>query len=217
MAEKNLERWYYNYVERKNQQPAVTRMPIKSLGIDELSLKKAPAIRSRVHRSHQSVPARRDSIWLKAAKMTCLIVKYLRENKNGLLAQLEEVATDMWDGYVNAAKEVFGQDLRVTIDRFHVVENFQEQPTHAYREIQRELDNEQAKELKGMRKLWLTNPENLTPERRQELEALKERFPPLKQLVEQRYSLRDIFEGRSIRDAATGADRLRGWICVGSV
>jgi len=30
--------------------------------------------------------------------------------KERLLAQLEEVTTDMWDGYVNAAKEVFGQD-----------------------------------------------------------------------------------------------------------
>ncbi len=93
-----------------------------------------------------------------------LIVKYLRDNKNGLFAQLEEVTTDMWDGYVNAAKEVFGQSFRVTIDRFHVVKNFQEQLIHARREIQRELDKEQAKELKGTRWLWVTNPENLTEE-----------------------------------------------------
>jgi transposase len=141
-----------------------------------------------------------------------LIVNYLRANKEGLLQQLEEVTTDMWDGYVNAVKEVFGQTFRVTIDRFHVVKNFQEQLIHARREIQRELDKEQAKELKGTRWLWVTNPENLTEEQRQELAVLKERFPRLKQLVEQRESLRAIFEDRSIQDAASGANRLRAWM-----
>jgi transposase len=141
-----------------------------------------------------------------------LIVNYLRANKDGLLKQLEEVTTDMWDGYVNAVKEVFGQTFRVTIDRFHVVKNFQEQLIHARREIQRELDKEQAKELKGTRWLWVTNPENLTEEQRQELAVLKQRFPRLKQLVEQRESLRAIFEDRSIQDAASGANRLRAWM-----
>jgi transposase len=52
VPEKNLERWYYDYVERKTSKPAADLKPIKSLGIDELSLKKAPAVRSGVHRSH---------------------------------------------------------------------------------------------------------------------------------------------------------------------
>ncbi len=118
----------------------------------------------------------------------------------------------MWQGYDNADNEDFGQTFRFTNDRFHVVKNFQEQLIHARREIQRELDKEQAKELKGTRWLWVTNPENLTEEQRQELAVLKERFPRLKQLVEQRESLRAIFEDRSIQDAASGANRLRAWM-----
>jgi len=141
-----------------------------------------------------------------------LIVNYLRANKGGLLAQLEEVTTDRWDGYVNAVKEVFGETFRVTIDRFHVVKNFQEQLTEARREIQRGLGKEQAKELKGTRWLWQTNPENLSAQQRQELEGLKERFPRLKELVQQRESLRGIFEDKSIQDAASGASRLRAWM-----
>src|ERR1700734_473659 len=208
MAEKNLERWYYDYVERKNQESAVSFKPIESLGIDELSLKKRHRQFVAVFIDHTNQRV----LDVVEGREKDLIVKYLRENKDGLLARLEEVNTDMWDGYVNAAKEVFGQDFRVTIDRFHVVKNFQEQLSHARREIQRELDKEQAKQLKGTRWLWLTNPENLTLEQRQEMESLKERFPRLKQVVEQRDSLRDIFEDRSIRDAATGADRLRAWM-----
>jgi transposase len=141
-----------------------------------------------------------------------LIANYLRANKDGLFSQLKEVTTDMWDGYVNAVEEVFGVSVRVTIDRFHVVKNFQEQLTDARREIQRGLHKEQAKELKGTRWLWQTNPENLTDEQRQQLEGLKERFPRLKELVEQRESLRAIFEDRTIQDAANGASRLQGWM-----
>ena len=141
-----------------------------------------------------------------------LIVNYLRQNKDGLFAQLEEATTDMWDSYVNAVEEVFGGSVRVTIDRFHVVKNFQETLTEARREIQRSLDKEAAKELKGTRWLWQTNPENLTEEQRQQLEGLKERFPKLRQLVEQRESLRALFEDQTIQDAASGASRLQAWM-----
>jgi transposase len=39
VAEKTLEKWYYDYVERQRQQAAPLR-PIRALGIDELRLKK---------------------------------------------------------------------------------------------------------------------------------------------------------------------------------
>ena len=42
-----------------------------------------------------------------------LVVEYLRRNKEKLFAHLEEVTCDMWDAYVNAAKEVF-DPVRVT-------------------------------------------------------------------------------------------------------
>ncbi len=40
VPEKTLEGWYYDYVERKTKQPPAALKPIKSVGIDELSLKK---------------------------------------------------------------------------------------------------------------------------------------------------------------------------------
>ena len=141
-----------------------------------------------------------------------LIVNYLRQNKDGLFAGLKEVTCDMWDAYGNATIEVFGGKVRVTIDRFHVMKNFQEQLTEARRAIQRGLSKEAAKELKGTRWLWQTNPENLSDEQRQQLQGLKERFPKLEQLVEQRESLRAIFEDTTIKDAASGASRLQAWM-----
>jgi transposase len=141
------------------------------------------------------------------------IVKYLRQKKeDGLLAGVEEVTCDMWDAYSNAATEVFGEGVQVVIDRFHVMKNFQEQLTDARREIQRTLSKEEAKALKGSRWLWVKNWENLSEQERAELEQLKGQFPQLKQLAEQRESLRSIFEDKKITTAADGRQRLQGWM-----
>jgi transposase len=40
IAEKTAEGWYYQYLERKRKEPAAHLQPVRSLGIDELSLKK---------------------------------------------------------------------------------------------------------------------------------------------------------------------------------
>jgi transposase len=139
------------------------------------------------------------------------IVEWLQAHKASLLAELEEVTSDMWDAYTLAAKEVFGDSVRVTIDRFHVMTNFQKQLTDARREIQRKLPKEQARELKGSRWLWVTNPENLTPEKRQELERLQRKFPELGKLANHREELRRIFEDHRVHRPQTAAQRLRRW------
>ena len=141
------------------------------------------------------------------------VLAYLTKAKQGgLLAQVEEVTTDMWDGYVAAAREAFGNEVAITIDRFHVMKNFQECLTGARRELQRKLSEQERERLKGSRWLWVTNPENLTAEKRQELEALKQRFPELGKLADQRESLRALFNDTTIRQPAEGRQRLQAWL-----
>jgi transposase len=141
------------------------------------------------------------------------VVAYLAASKaKGLFAQLEEVTTDMWDGYVTAVRDVFGDTVRVTVDRFHVMKNFQEHLTDARRQIQRALAKDEAQALKGTRWLWVTNGENLNAEQQAALTQLKERFPRLRALVDYRETLRQLFEDRTIADAATGTARLKTWI-----
>jgi len=141
------------------------------------------------------------------------VLAYLAGGKaSGLLAQLEEVTTDMWEGYVTAVQAVFGETVQVTIDRFHVMKNFQEHLTDARRQIQRELAKDEAHALKGTRWLWVTNWENLDATQQAELVHLKERFPRLRQLVEYRETLRQLFDDPTITDAATGTERLKSWI-----
>ena len=209
VPEKTLERWYYDFVERQRQSPPITAKPIKQIGIDELKF---------THGSGQFVAVIVDHTNERVLEVLKnrskeAVRDYLQQNQvQGLLAQVIEVTTDMWEGYVEAAREVFGERVRITIDRFHVLKNFQDHLTAARREIQRSLPKEEAKALKGTRWLWLTNQENLTREELAELLALKEQFPLLKDLSEQRERLRALFEDPTIRTAAVGVQALRAWM-----
>lgn len=141
------------------------------------------------------------------------VVAYLRKAKeSGLLAQVEEVTTDMWTGYVEAAREVFESGIRITIDRFHVMKNFQEQMEAARRRLQRQLPEDAAKALKGFRWLWLTNWENLDSDQRKDLLELKALLPELGQLRELRDALQGLFEDHRTGSASAGMRRLQTWI-----
>lgn len=141
------------------------------------------------------------------------VVAYLKQaQQEGLLAQVTEVTTDMWDAYVTAAREAFGAQVIVTIDRFHVMKNFQECLTGARRELQRKLSETEREELKGSRWLWVTNWENLSAEQQRELEALKKRFPDLGRLADQREALRALFNDAAIGNPVAGRLRLQAWM-----
>ena len=139
------------------------------------------------------------------------VVAWLAANKGGLLAGLAEVTCDMWDAYAEAAREVFGDAVRVTVDRFHVMKNFHDRLTDARRELQNRLPADEKAELKGTRWLWVTNPENLGPEQRAELDRHKRRFPDLAALHDHRERLRRIFEDHRVTRPATAVERLRAW------
>jgi transposase len=141
------------------------------------------------------------------------VLAYLqRAKRDGLLAHVQEVTTDMWHAYVAAAREAFGERVTITIDRFHVMKNFQECLTAARRELQRQLSGPEREQLKDSRWLWVTNPENLSSEERAQLQALKQQFPSLGQLADQREALRAIFEDRQLVKPSEGRKRLRAWM-----
>ena len=139
------------------------------------------------------------------------VVAWLSANKAGLLAGLQEVTCDMWDAYAEATREVFGDQVRVTVDRSHVMKNFHDRLTEARRELQNRLPADQKAELKGTRWLWVTNPENLRPEQRAELDRHERRFPELAALHEHRQRLRQIFDDGRVTRPQTAVERLRAW------
>jgi transposase len=139
------------------------------------------------------------------------VLAWLQSHKENLLSQLKEVTCDMWEAYVQATQEVFGPAVIVTIDRFHVMKNFQERLDEARREIQRSLPKEQATELKGSRWLWLSNPQDLKPKQQAELARLKKKFPALARLSEHRQRLQNIFQDGRFRRPESAMAWLRRW------
>jgi transposase len=209
VPERTLGDWYYDYLQRRPQGSGPKLKPVRRLGIDELSLKKKQQHYVAVIVDHDN--QRVLEVLENREKAT--VLAYLQQAKReGLLAQVEEVTTDMWDAYVEAAREAFGDHVAITIDRFHVMKNFQECLTGARREWQRQLSGPERDQLKGSRWLWVTNPENLTGEQQQQLQAFKKAFPSLGQLADQREALRAIFEDRSIASPTAGRKRLQAWL-----
>lgn len=110
------------------------------------------------------------------------LVKWLTDHRENLLKDLEEVTTDMWESYPQAVREVFGDKVRIVVDRFHVMNKLQESITRLRRNIHKGLNPEDAEELKGSRWLWVTNSKNLSPEQEDTLAQLKKKFPELKKM-----------------------------------
>src|SRR5947209_3367592 len=119
VPEKTLERWYYDYVERLRATPPTATRPIKRIGIDELQLTRGSGQYVAVIVDHTN---ERVLEVLKTRKKEAAR-DYLQQHRaTGLLAEVVEVTTDMWGGYVEAAREAFGDGVRITIDRSHVMQ-----------------------------------------------------------------------------------------------
>lgn len=140
------------------------------------------------------------------------VVAWLKQAKEqSVFAALEEVTLDMYQSYSDAVREVLGPQVRIVVDRFHVMKNLQEWMSDARQDLQRGLCKPERDLLKGSRWLWMSNLESLTPEQRKEFAALRRRFPQLKALYLHRQRLRRIFENRTL-SVEQAKRRLTGWI-----
>ena len=148
---------------------------------------------------------------LKSREKAAVVAWLTAARNSGLLAELEEVTCDMWDGYVNAAREVFGPTLRITIDRFHVMQQFQQRLDEARREAQHQAGAKKSQMLKSSRWLLLKNAENYTPEEVRSVRRIKRQFPLIARLLEHRDALQQLFENRGITTAAAAIVRLKQW------
>ena len=88
------------------------------IGIDEISLKKG-------HKDYVTLITSRNNgvvrlLSVIKGREKAKIKAFLKSMPTRLKKTVEAVCTDMYDGYVNAAKEVFRNKTIVVIDRFHV-------------------------------------------------------------------------------------------------
>ncbi len=144
------------------------------LGLDEISLKKGhrdffTLVTGRINNKTQilAVIKGREKADIKAFLLS--IPKKLKRT-------VESVCCDMYDGYINAAKEVFNKKVPVIIDRFHVAKLYRkclvELRKKELTRLRKTLSEEKYKTLKPAISILKRNKEFLTVEERKVLEPL---------------------------------------------
>ena len=91
------------------------------------------------------------------------------------LLAIEAVAMDMWPAYESSTlKHVKNALSKICFDRFHVARILNDAVNAVRKQEHRELAAQGAGVLKGTKFVWLQNPENMTPKRRQLFDLLRD-------------------------------------------
>lgn len=109
------------------------------------------------------------------------------------LDQVEVVVLDMSKTYASAIQALFGESVEV-IDRFHVVKLAVDALDEVLRSVQKQLDPEDAKALKKLRRRWLTSANQLHVDELIARYEWRRRFPQLREMINWVQDLRLWFE-----------------------
>ena len=185
---------------------------LDQLGLDEISLKKG-------HRDFVAIVSVRNE-----GKVSILAVLADRKKETvkaflqGIPRRLRQtvscICSDLYEGFINAAKEVFGKRVRIVLDRFHVAKLYRKGLDHLRKQelkrLKKELTEQAYSELKGA--MWVLRKKKtaLTKENRRLLKKLFEYSPQLKMAYGLQHKLTEIFELKCSRSG--GKRRLRNWI-----
>jgi transposase len=180
---------------------------LRVLGVDEISLLKGQrdfvTIVSALDKNCRPVLL---AVLKGREKQT--LVDFLRTIPEALRESVEQVCADLYEGFVNAVKEVLPQ-AQVVADRFHVAqlyrEAFDELRKLEMKELKAALKPDEYKAFKGV--LWVLrrNYGDLSPEELQQLELLFECSPLLGKAYRLREKLYQIFATKQTKESAQAA------------
>jgi transposase len=178
---------------------------LEILGIDEIALRKGRKDFVAVITA-RSADGRVTLLTVLPDRKKATVKRFLRSIPHRLRATIDTVCTDMWIGYVNAAKEVLGSKVTIVVDRYHVAQSYRE-GVDKFRQrerkrLEKELPEEEYKQLKGVMWPFRKNRRDLEQEEKELLERLFSHAPLLGRAYELREELTDIFESLLSRGEA---------------
>jgi transposase len=187
---------------------------IKELGIvglDEIALKKG-------HKDFVTIVSARmgSEIELLAVledRKKETVKAFLSSIPKRLRRTISALCSDMYEGYINAAKEVFGERIAIVIDRFHVAKLYRkgldELRKQELRRLKKELPKEDYKQLKGAMWALRKDQDQLSQEELAGLACLFICSPLLKRAYEYCNELTAIFDEPLTKKAAI--KRIKKW------
>lgn len=182
------------------------------IGLDEIALKKGhkdyvTVVSTRSAEGHNSILA----ILKNREKAT--VKKFFSSIPKDLRKTIQIVCTDMYDGFVNAAKEVLGRKVKIVVDRFHVAklyrQGLEDVRKKELKRLKQELPKEQYQVFKGAMWVLRKNPNSLEPDEQEMLKKLVKHTPLLGVAYAHCYALTAIFEELLTKSEARL--RLRAW------
>lgn len=185
---------------------------LDTIGIDEISNRKG-------HQDFIAVVSAKD----KAGNLSVLgvldsrkkedVLAFLKSIPDHLKKTVNRVCTDMYDGFVNAAVEVFGKQ-KVIVDRYHVAKLYRNAldvlRTKEMKRLKNILTTEEYSKLEGMMWILRKQHECLSKEEKLKLEILYRHSPILKEAHSYALKLTHIFNTHDNRKSAMA--KLDRWI-----
>jgi transposase len=160
----------------------------RALGIDEYSRRKGHRYNTLIVDLDKGKPL----VTFKGRRSDD-VVGWFRSRPQEELARVEVVVLDMSKTYASAIKDLFGESVQV-IDRFHVVQLAVNALDEVLRSVQKQLDTEEAKALKKLRRRWLKSANQLNVDELIARYEWRRRFPQLREMIDWVQDLRMWFE-----------------------
>jgi len=121
------------------------------------------------------------------------VVAWLKSRPQAERERVEVGVVDMSKTFFAAIKEVFGDKVQV-IDRFHLVQQAVDALDEVLRAVHKQLDPEEAKALKKLRKRWLKSADQLNVDELIARYEWRRRFPALREAIAWVQDLRKWFD-----------------------
>ena len=185
---------------------------LDQLGLDEISLKKG-------HKDFVAIASARidghiELLGVLKDRKKETVKEFLQSIPAHLKKTIKSVCSDLYEGFINAAKEVLGKRVRIVVDRFHVSKLYRKGlDTLRKRELSRlkeELSEKAYSELKGAMWALRKNKTKLSTKENVLLKKLFKYSPSLETAYHLQNNLTSIFEMKISRSG--GKRRIKNWI-----
>jgi transposase len=198
------------HIERDINWEDVARLDV--LGLDEISLKKGHRDFVAIITGHIETETLILGVLPDRKKAT--VKAFLSGIPQRLRQTIHSVCSDMYEGFVNAAKEVFGKRVKIVIDRFHVAKLYRSGldslRKHECKRLKQELSEEAYGQFKGAMWALRKSEEQLTDDDQDVLSCLFEHSPCLKMAYEFCHELTSIFDTQLSK--REGKRQMRKWM-----